>query len=472
MSGGIAAGEAVEGATPVDHAFDQLSTSLDHLVKVVEDGGLDHYDDDQLLGFHQAYETFRARLPVVEHRVILEEVRRDLPDRRLQPNLVQLLTHTLRLSVADASRRVRAAEAVGLRWTAWGAPLGPVRAVLAAAQRDGTVSTEQVAIIERALRTVDRPGFDPDDVAAGEALLTDFATRFGPKDLRTLADQVVDAIDPDGSEPPDDLNRDRRHLLVRPTPDGAYTGQLRLTGALGAKLTAVLTPLAKPRTDTTGHTDGTDGPDGTGYEVTDTRTYGQRMHDALEDLCDRALRSGGLPDSGGTPATVIVTMTLNDLLDRTGRGHTSDGATLSTTAILSLADQADIIPTVLTPTGAVLDVGRTRRVATPTQTMALIARDAGCSFPGCAHPPEFCERHHIIGWADGGNTNLNNLTLLCRYHHHNFLSRGWTCHLNTDGLPEWTPPRWLDRTQQPLINTRIQARAADARSLINLTRRN
>lgn len=126
---------------------------------------------------------------------------------------------------------------------------------------------------------------------------------------------------------------------------------------------AVLGPLAKPRTDTFTL------PDGSVHEEIDTRTYGQRRHDALEDLCDRALRSGGLPDSGGTPATVIITTTLQDLLDRTGVGQTSDGANLTTAEILALADQADILPTVLTRSGAVLDLGRSR--------------------------------HHVIGWIDG-----------------------------------------------------------------------
>jgi hypothetical protein len=87
----------------------------------------------------------------------------------------------------------------------------------------------------------------------------------------------------------------------------------------------------------------------------------------------------------------------------------------------------------------------------------LIARDHGCSFPGCDRPPEWCERHHIREWVDGGTTDLNNLTLLCRYHHHNFASRGWTCQINDDGLPEWRPPRWLDPDQTPRINSRIVA---------------
>ena len=60
-------------------------------------------------------------------------------------------------------------------------------------------------------------------------------------------------------------------------------------------------------------------------------------------------------------------------------------------------------------------------------------------------------------WLNGGLTNLNNLTLVCAYHHHNFLARGWTCTINPDGIPEWTPPKWVDRAQKPMINTRIHA---------------
>ena len=62
-------------------------------------------------------------------------------------------------------------------------------------------------------------------------------------------------------------------------------------------------------------------------------------------------------------------------------------------------------------------------------------------------------------WIDGGPTDLNNLTLLVPYHHHNFLAQGWDCPINADGLPEWRPPWWIDR-QKPLINTRIRGTLA------------
>jgi hypothetical protein len=63
---------------------------------------------------------------------------------------------------------------------------------------------------------------------------------------------------------------------------------------------------------------------------------------------------------------------------------------------------------------------------------------------------------HIRDWILGGPTDLDNLTLLCRYHHTHFLQKGWTCRINADDLPEWTPPWWIDCDQRPQINARIR----------------
>ncbi len=116
----------------------------------------------------------------------------------------------------------------------------------------------------------------------------------------------------------------------------------------------------------------------------------------------------------------------------------------------------------LTTHGELLDLGRTRRIANTHQTLALIARDGGCSFPGCNHPPEWCERHHVISRRDNGYTNLRNLTLLCSYHHRHFLDRGLAGPDQHRRLPEWIPPRYVDPDQKPMINNRIIARIHQA----------
>jgi hypothetical protein len=450
-------GERADGAdapTPVDFALDQLANSLDHLVKVVQDGGFDYFTDPQFVTAMQAFERIRNRMPLVDHRLISDATARNLPDVLTQGTMLRTLTSVLRLSAGEAARRIRAADAVGDRTSMLGQPLPPIRTHLATAQRDGEISAEQVAIIERALAKVDHRGFDPADLESGEQLLTEYATTFGPKQLKMLADRVVDAIDPDGTLPDEQLNADRRHLHLRQTRDGAWVGEFRLTGSLGAKLQTLLGPLAKPRIE------GAVNPTIPAPQAVDPRHHGQRMHDALEEVCDRLLRSAEHPGTGGTPATVIVTIDWDDLLRRTGYGMTGDGTLIPTAEVLRLANEAEIVPTVMTRTGTVLDLGRTRRIANRSQTYALIARDGGCSFPGCDRAPEWCERHHIREWIDGGETNLGNLTLLCRYHHHNFATRGWTCAINADGLPEWRPPKSVDRTQKPLLNCRIAGQLA------------
>ena len=174
---------------PVHQALDQLSVGLDHLVKLVEDGGLDHYDDPGLVGFLQSFEQVRNRLSLVDHHTVTAIQVRDLPTVLCQGSARRVLTAALRISKAEAARRVRAAEAVGPRTSMLGEPLAAVRPYLAVAQRDGELSAEQVAIIERAITPVDRRGFDPADVDAGEQLLVAHAKSFGPEDLRQLADK-------------------------------------------------------------------------------------------------------------------------------------------------------------------------------------------------------------------------------------------------------------------------------------------
>jgi len=131
----------------------------------------------------------------------------------------------------------------------------------------------------------------------------------------------------------------------------------------------------------------TETADGRRVEEPDPRTYGQRMHDGLEDVCDRLLRSDAVPDAGGTPATVIITIDLDDLLEKTGYAVASDGTLIPTGQALALADQAEIYWAAVTGAGLPLRLGRTRRIATVGQTAALIARTAAAPSPVATPAP-------------------------------------------------------------------------------------
>ncbi|HLS64357.1 MAG TPA: DUF222 domain-containing protein [Ruania sp.] len=83
-----------------------------------------------------------------------------------------------------------------------------------------------------------------------------------------------------------------------------------------------------------------------------------------------------------------------------------------------LATCGGLYRVLFSPDGEIINHGRERRLFTPAQRRALIARDKGCTWPGCTAPPAICESHHArIHWADGGPTNTTNGALLC-YHHH------------------------------------------------------
>jgi hypothetical protein len=66
--------------------------------------------------------------------------------------------------------------------------------------------------------------------------------------------------------------------------------------------------------------------------------------------------------------------------------------------------------------GEPLSVGRKTRSIPPAIRRALKRRDQGCRFPGCTCT-RFVDAHHIQHWADGGETAMDNLVLLCRTHH-------------------------------------------------------
>jgi hypothetical protein len=116
-----------------------------------------------------------------------------------------------------------------------------------------------------------------------------------------------------------------------------------------------------------------------------------------------------------------------------------------------LACTATVRAALLAPTGAVLDLGRTQRLATAAQKTALLARDRGCVIPGCTVPGDGCDAHHLIWWTRGGPTDLDNLALVCGRHHTEIHQGTWELQM-IDGIPWVRPPRWLDPARRLLRN--------------------
>ncbi|HEU4999304.1 MAG TPA: DUF222 domain-containing protein [Lapillicoccus sp.] len=171
----------------------------------------------------------------------------------------------------------------------------------------------------------------------------------------------------------------------------------------------------------------------------DHRTVEQRRGDALVDVCRRAVayagssrsagaggRDGGavlpppIPPSG-VKATVMVTISLEDLQDRSRAGvvvgGVDAGTLLGPETVRRLTCDGALVPVVVGADGQILYFGRTKRWFTSAQVRALWLRDRHCTFPGCRAPASWCDAHHIRHWVDGGPTDLTNGALLCERHH-------------------------------------------------------
>jgi hypothetical protein len=279
-----------------------------------------------------------------------------------------------------------------------------------------------------------------------EQLLVDTARDEGTKVVVARANEIADRFDPDGFERQEAMDRNRRFLQIVRKPDGTVTLRGCLDKESAALALAVLDPLAAPLP----RADGT--PDGRSAEV----RYGDALVQALQ------LATAALPEVRGERPHMFVTTTLESLQRQTGSalGSLEGGHLISRGALRRIACDASVIPVVLGTVGQPLDIGRSTRLVPQGLRRAVVVRDQGCAFPGCDRPASWCDAHHIDHWADGGDTALRNLVLLCGHHHERMHGDHWTIKM-IDERPWFIPPTWLDPEQRPRQNGRYRVRELD-----------
>jgi Domain of unknown function (DUF222) len=143
----------------------------------------------------------------------------------------------------------------------------------------------------------------------------------------------------------------------------------------------------------------------------DERSFGQLRHDALGDIARESLANDDRPATPGPRPAISLVVNSSD-----GSAHTPNSWYVSSLDRgLMMCDC--VMTAVKTLNGDVFDVG------TPTSTIptrnrkAIVVRDRCCRFPGCSQPARWTEVHHILERENGGCHQLNNLLLLCRFHH-------------------------------------------------------
>jgi hypothetical protein len=413
---------------------------LQRLTGVLDDmqvAGLSTLSGQQELDVLRELETQKNRIPTVEHLLIADVDTRGTAHEHACRSTAVLLGQLLRISPPEAGARVKAATNLGHRRGLTGELLPPLFAQVAAAQAAGVISPAHARVITE---TVDKL---PDAIAAEhehwlQQSLLEQAHTTNPLQLGQVARAMAYVLDQDGVYVEEQERHRRRVLRIRRRTDGSARLEGELTAICAEALLSTLEPLAAPVPA---------GEDG----AKDPRTPGQRLHDALYDAALIALRSQELPDCAGVAATILLHMTDEQFDTRTGLVTTGHGAQISMDEALTLFGDARIMPVVLGKAREIIAHGHTRRIFTEGQRLAMIARDLGCSFPGCTQPPTRCQSHHVTDYSLTHRTSVDDGTLVCGFHHREHARLGWTCQM-INRIPHWSAPRWNDPHQTPRRN--------------------
>ncbi len=421
------------------NAVDTLTAGVDALREVDWDG----MPVRERLAALEAMETVARRMRAASGTVMASlacETTDTLGDRP-----PKVIADKLRISTADAKRRLREAGLLADRATLTGTPVPPILETTARHWHTGTLDPEHVKVIAGCLAEL--PADTPFDTKQwAETFLADKAVELRPDQLATLAQRVAATLNPDGTFTDVDRARKRGIVIGRQHRDGMSPISGWLTPELRASLDAVLGKLAAPGmcnpADQSPRLDGDPDPQVAGR---DARSTPQRTHDAILAMSRAILTSGELGSHHGLPVTIIVTTTLDQLENATGHAVTASGTLLPMRDVIRMAAHAYHYLAVFDRhSQCPLYLGRTRRTASPSQRIMLHATDRGCSHPGCTVPGYLCEVDHITDWAaQGGPTDIDNLTFQCGPHHKLKTHGSWTVRKRKDGRTEWIPPPQL-----------------------------
>ena len=159
-----------------------------------------------------------------------------------------------------------------------------------------------------------------------------------------------------------------------------------------------------------------------------------RRADALSHLGEQFLAQGAVTSRQADRHQIVVHVDRETLraADRTTRCEIEHGPALAAETARRLACDAGIVEIEEDADGQALAIGRKTRAVPSAIRRALEARDRGCRFPGCTRH-RTVDAHHIQHWADGGETSVDNLLLLCRHHHRLVHEGGFALERRDDG---------------------------------------
>jgi hypothetical protein len=332
----------------------------------------------------------------------------------------------------------------------------------AAAARHGLIGNEHVRIIRDTIAKLPDTA-TPAERARFDLELTGVAVAERPEILRRDAALLLAEYDATHGDP---VTRERSRkarsefVLGPQDADGMSRGRFCFDPEARSYLEILFAKLARPgmcnATDPTPTVDGDPDPMAAAGDI---RTTGQRQHDALKAALRALLASGELGQHRGLPVTAIITMKLEQLESASGIAITGGGSVVPMeTAIRMAAHAHHYLYIYDEKCGRPLFLGRSKRLASADQRIALHAIDPGCTMPDCDQPGYHSDVHHLIEWKPNGTTDIDRLTLVCELNHQDAgpSEQEWQARRRYDqeslGQTLWYPPKSVDPTRQPRAN--------------------
>ena len=273
-------------------------------------------------------------------------------------------------------------------------------------------------------------------VRKAETMLLKAAETMDPGQFAGMAKNYEHQVDAESALSEANRAHQRRYLQIGEAINGLVRIEGQVAPDAGAIIRTAIEPYAKPSKG-------------------DERTSGQRLADALVEFCGRSAarasgnghtsRAGqakGDSANGAGPRPQLIIKAAADTLagiQGAPAGQLEWGGTVPAETVRRLACDAAISR--ITGLGEFeREITHSSRTIPPPTRRALVARDQHCVFPGCDRPPPWCDGHHLVYWADGGPTKLENLGLVCGPHHRKVHEEGWTLKRKEDRWVATPPP--------------------------------
>ncbi|WP_438853633.1 HNH endonuclease signature motif containing protein [Agromyces sp. M3QZ16-3] len=419
-------------------------------------GDLEQMSDPGLVRVTDALAALRRGVDSLLARAAAEVARRSGPEfgelglAKAQGfhNAGRLVAASTRASRSDAARLIAVGSATATRASFVGERMPPRRPHLARALARAAVSVDAASAITTMLDRV-APRCDAELVEVAEAALTELAQR-APVELLLRGIREAEArLDADGVEPREAQVRAERSLTMREDRHGVVHLHARLDPETAAPVKAAVEALVGESLQRRDPRPGEPRP-----VVDDRRSIPQLQADALAAIARHALGC----EATSTPlakTTVVVRVDFEALVTGHGDARIDGlGQPISAATARRLAADAELIPAVLGGPSLPLDLGRSARLFTRAQRLALGERDGGCA--SCGQNVGYVEAHHIRWWErDAGPTDLSNGVLLCSFCHHLIHREGWTIRPEASAI--WfIPPPHVDPERVPRLGGRAR----------------